>query len=102
MTVRGQDGIVERALHARRRAALPGRLAAASRRCGCLRSGRAESARPASAACWGVRANVCDAAPRPAGNLFESPSAFSVYLKRQTNPDRKADDGWKTVRYRGM
>ncbi|KAL4450629.1 hypothetical protein ABPG77_000985 [Micractinium sp. CCAP 211/92] len=30
---------------------------------------------------------------------FESPSAFSIYLKRLVNPTRKADDGWKTVRY---
>jgi len=32
---------------------------------------------------------------------FESPSAFSIYLKRLINPSRKADDGWKTVKYRG-
>jgi len=32
---------------------------------------------------------------------FESPSAFSIYLKRLVNPTRKADDGWKTVKYRG-
>jgi proteasome lid subunit RPN8/RPN11 len=32
---------------------------------------------------------------------FESPSAYSVYLKRLINPSRKADDGWKTVKYRG-
>lgn len=31
--------------------------------------------------------------------VFESPSAFSIYLKRLVNPTRKADDGWKTVRY---
>ncbi|KAL4433628.1 hypothetical protein ABPG75_000069 [Micractinium tetrahymenae] len=33
---------------------------------------------------------------------FESPSAFRhehIYLKRLVNPTRKADDGWKTVRY---
>ncbi|EFN51862.1 hypothetical protein CHLNCDRAFT_139765 [Chlorella variabilis] len=30
--------------------------------------------------------------------VFESPSAFSIYLKRLVNPTRKADDGWKTVR----
>lgn len=28
--------------------------------------------------------------------VFESPSAFSIYLKRLLNPTRKADDGWKT------
>ena len=33
--------------------------------------------------------------------LFESPSAFSIYLKRLINPARKADDGWKTVKYNG-
>jgi hypothetical protein len=32
---------------------------------------------------------------------FESPSAFSIYLKRLVNPTRKADDGWKTVKYAG-
>ena len=32
---------------------------------------------------------------------FESPSAFSIFLKRLVNPTRKADDGWKTVKYRG-
>lgn len=32
---------------------------------------------------------------------FESPSAWSVYLKRMTNPDKKADDGWKCVKYLG-
>ncbi len=32
---------------------------------------------------------------------FESPSAFSIYLKRLINPARKADDGWKTVKYDG-
>eukprot|EP00887_Chlorella_sp_A99_P005114 scaffold25.g5114.t1 len=33
---------------------------------------------------------------------FESPSAFSIYLKRLVNPSRKADDGWKTVKYKGV
>lgn len=33
--------------------------------------------------------------------VFESPSAFSIYLKRLVNPSRKADDGWKTVKYKG-
>lgn len=32
---------------------------------------------------------------------FESPSAFSIFLKRMVNPNRKADDGWKTVKYNG-
>lgn len=32
---------------------------------------------------------------------FDSPSAFSIYLKRLVNPSRKADDGWKSVRYKG-
>jgi hypothetical protein len=32
---------------------------------------------------------------------FESPSSFSIYMKRLVNPSRKADDGWKTVRYGG-
>lgn len=32
---------------------------------------------------------------------FDSPSAFSIYLKRLVNPSRKADDGWKTVKYDG-
>jgi ribosomal protein S18 len=32
---------------------------------------------------------------------FESPSAFSIFLKRLVNPDRKADDGWKTVKFGG-
>jgi hypothetical protein len=33
--------------------------------------------------------------------VFESPSAFSIYLKRLVNPTRKADDGWKSVKYEG-
>ena len=32
---------------------------------------------------------------------FESPSAFSIFLKRLINPARKADDGWKTVKFGG-
>lgn len=32
---------------------------------------------------------------------FESPSAFSIFFKRLVNPSRKADDGWKTVRFKG-
>jgi len=35
------------------------------------------------------------------GMHFDSPSAFSIYLKRLVNPNRKADDGWKTVKYAG-
>lgn len=37
----------------------------------------------------------------PADMHFDSPSAFSIYLKRLVNPARKADDGWKTVKYAG-
>jgi len=33
--------------------------------------------------------------------FFASPSAFSIHLKRLVNPTRKADDGWKTVKYEG-
>eukprot|EP00884_Botryococcus_braunii_P019406 jgi/Botrbrau1/6149/Bobra.331_2s0039.1 len=33
--------------------------------------------------------------------VFESPSAFSIFVKRLVNPSRKADDGWKTVKYDG-
>lgn len=33
--------------------------------------------------------------------VFDSPSAFSIYLKRLVNPTRKADDGWKSVKYKG-
>ena len=32
---------------------------------------------------------------------FDSPSAFSIFLKRLVNPARKADDGWKTVKFAG-
>lgn len=40
--------------------------------------------------------------PAPcAGQYYESPSAFSIWIKRQVNPDRKADDGWKAVKYDG-
>ncbi|GLC49680.1 hypothetical protein PLESTB_000275000 [Pleodorina starrii] len=38
---------------------------------------------------------VCD------GQTFESPSAFSIFVKRKLNPERKADDGWKAVKYAG-
>lgn len=34
-------------------------------------------------------------------HTYESPSAFSIAVKRQINPSRKADDGWKTVKYQG-
>ncbi len=42
-----------------------------------------------------------DPAVGGAYRTFESPSAFSIFLKRLVNPDRKADDGWKTVRFGG-
>lgn len=35
------------------------------------------------------------------GLAFESPSAWSIHLKRLVTPGRKADDGWKTIRYEG-
>ncbi|EFJ49022.1 hypothetical protein VOLCADRAFT_117378, partial [Volvox carteri f. nagariensis] len=35
------------------------------------------------------------------GQAFESPSAFSIWVKRKLNPERKADDGWKAVKYAG-
>jgi hypothetical protein len=35
------------------------------------------------------------------GLSFESPSAWSIYLKRLVTPNRKADDGWKTIKYEG-
>ncbi|GFR52206.1 hypothetical protein Agub_g14746 [Astrephomene gubernaculifera] len=38
---------------------------------------------------------ICD------GQTFESPSAFSISVKRKLNPERKADDGWKAVKYAG-
>ncbi|GMH32362.1 hypothetical protein BSKO_00196 [Bryopsis sp. KO-2023] len=34
-------------------------------------------------------------------NVFDSPSAFSIFIKRLVNPTRKADDGWKTVKFAG-
>lgn len=34
------------------------------------------------------------------GQVFRSPSAFSVFVKRKSNPNRKADDGWTSVKYR--
>ena len=33
--------------------------------------------------------------------IFESPSAFSIAVKRLLNPTRKADDGWKSIRVDG-
>tara|TARA_B110000459_G_scaffold159626_1_gene175182 strand:- start:507 stop:2279 length:1773 start_codon:yes stop_codon:yes gene_type:complete len=33
---------------------------------------------------------------------YQSVSAFSVAFKRSIKPDRKADDGWKSVRYIGV
>eukprot|EP00216_Chloropicon_sp_CCMP2111_P006702 CAMPEP_0198237362 /NCGR_PEP_ID=MMETSP1446-20131203/3216_1 /TAXON_ID=1461542 ORGANISM="Unidentified sp, Strain CCMP2111" /NCGR_SAMPLE_ID=MMETSP1446 /ASSEMBLY_ACC=CAM_ASM_001112 /LENGTH=661 /DNA_ID=CAMNT_0043919495 /DNA_START=268 /DNA_END=2250 /DNA_ORIENTATION=- len=35
------------------------------------------------------------------GNTFESPSAWSIFVKRKLNPGKKADDGWKSVMYAG-
>jgi hypothetical protein len=35
------------------------------------------------------------------GVLFDSPSAASIYIKRLVNPTRKADDGWKSIKYGG-
>ena len=33
------------------------------------------------------------------GQTFTSPSAWAIFAKRITNPTKKADDGWKSVRY---
>ena len=33
------------------------------------------------------------------GKTFNSPSAWAIYVKRLANPGKKADDGWKSVRY---
>lgn len=35
------------------------------------------------------------------GHFFEMPSAFSLFTKRLTQPERKADDGWRSVTYQG-
>ena len=35
------------------------------------------------------------------GLMFDSPSAWSIHLKRLVTPNRKADDGWKTIKYEG-
>ena len=36
------------------------------------------------------------------GQEFESPSSWSIYVKRRVNPGKKADDGWKSVFYSGQ
>lgn len=41
------------------------------------------------------------ACPTAPGQRFESPSAFAIFIKRLSNPTRKADDGWKSVKYAG-
>lgn len=33
------------------------------------------------------------------GNEYNSPSAWAIFCKRIANPGKKADDGWKSVRY---
>jgi len=33
------------------------------------------------------------------GQSFSSPSAWSIFVKRLANPSKKADDGWKSVKY---
>ena len=33
------------------------------------------------------------------GELWESPSSWSIHVKRRVFPDKKADDGWKSVFY---
>ena len=33
------------------------------------------------------------------GNIFQSPSAWAIHVKRMANPEKRADDGWKSVRY---
>lgn len=33
--------------------------------------------------------------------LFETPSGFSVFVKRLINPGRQADNGWQSVKYKG-
>ncbi|KAK3268050.1 hypothetical protein CYMTET_23423 [Cymbomonas tetramitiformis] len=35
------------------------------------------------------------------GTVYVSPSAWSLAIKRRINPTRKADDGWKCVKYNG-
>ena len=39
--------------------------------------------------------------PRSVQEPFESPSRFSVEVKQILNPSRKADDGWKSIKYQG-
>ena len=33
------------------------------------------------------------------GETFESPSSWSIHVKRSVNPSKKADDGWKSTYY---
>ena len=33
------------------------------------------------------------------GKDYNSPSAWAIFCKRIANPGKKADDGWKSVRY---
>jgi len=33
---------------------------------------------------------------------FRTPSGFSLYVKKLITPMRKADDGWKSVKYQGQ
>ena len=39
--------------------------------------------------------------PHSVNEPYESPSRFSVEIKQITNPTRKADDGWKSIKYQG-
>ena len=34
------------------------------------------------------------------GEMYSSPSAFSIALKRKAQPDKKGDNGWTSVRYK--
>ena len=36
------------------------------------------------------------------GQFFAQPSAFSLYTKRLTQPERMADDGWRSVTFKGV
>jgi len=36
------------------------------------------------------------------GQTYQSPSAFSIALKRTVTPSKKADDGWRSVFYNGV
>ncbi len=42
---------------------------------------------------------TADGAIKFQGRNFASPSAWSIFAKRLSNPTKKADDGWKSVRY---